>query len=42
MKAFLGAVVVGAAISVGAWAILEDMGFSSAEQYTLTDVRLGD
>ena len=42
MKAFIAAVIAGAAISVGAWVLLGDLGFSSAERLASQDVRLGD
>ncbi|MEO1457924.1 MAG: hypothetical protein AAFV49_10250 [Pseudomonadota bacterium] len=41
MKAFFLSVLAMAAISVGAWALLGELGFSSADQYQKPDsVRL--
>ena len=42
MKAFLFALVVMAIIAVGADLYLETLGFSSADTYTTSNVRLGD
>ena len=42
MKAFLAAVVAMAVIAVGADLYLETLGFSSADTYTTSNVRLGD
>jgi hypothetical protein len=42
MKAFLAAMVVMAAIAVGADLYLETLGFSSADTYSTSNVRLGD
>lgn len=42
MKAFLAAVVVMAAIAVGADLYLDTLGFSSGEIYSTSNVRLGD
>jgi len=41
MKAFLAALVVLAGIAVGANYILATLGFSSAEVYSTSNVRLG-
>jgi len=40
MKAFLAAIIVGAGLSVGAWFVLNGMGFSSADVYSTANVRL--
>lgn len=42
MKAFLVAVVIMAAIAVGADLYLETLGFSSARTFSMQDVRLGE
>lgn len=42
MKAFLAALLAIAVISIGANQYLETLGFSSAETYTTSNVRLGD
>ena len=42
MKAFLAALVAIAVISLGANLYLETLGFSSAEAYATSNVRLGD
>ncbi len=42
MKAFLAALVAMAAITVGADLLLHRAGFSSADIYSLPDVRLGN
>lgn len=41
MKAFLAALVAIAVIAIGADLYLETLGFSSAEIYTTSSVRLG-
>ncbi len=41
MKAFLAALVIMAAIAVGADLYLDTLGFSSADTYTTSNVRLG-
>jgi hypothetical protein len=41
MKAFLAALVVMAVIAVGADYVLATLGFSSAEVYSMSSVRLG-
>ncbi|MGR3716857.1 MAG: hypothetical protein ACU0B1_08945 [Thermohalobaculum sp.] len=41
MKAFLAALVVMAAIAIGADLYLDTLGFSSADTYTTSNVRLG-
>ena len=41
MKAFLAALVVMAAIAIGAGLYLDTLGFSSADTYTTSNVRLG-
>ncbi len=41
MKAFLAALVVMAAIAIGADLYLDTLGFSSADTYTSSNVRLG-
>jgi hypothetical protein len=42
MKAFFAAVVVMAVVAVVADVYLETLGFSSAETYSTTNVRLGE
>ena len=42
MKAFLAALVIMAAIAIGADLYLDTLGFSSADTYTSSNVRLGD
>jgi len=42
MKAFLVALVAMAVIAIGADLYLETLGFSSAESYATSNVRLGD
>ena len=41
MKAFLAALVIMAAIAIGADLYLDTLGFSSADTYTSSNVRLG-
>ncbi len=41
MKAFLAALVVMAAIAIGADLYLDTLGFSSADTFTTSNVRLG-
>jgi len=41
MKAFLAALVIMAAIAIGADYYLATLGFSSADTYTTSNVRLG-
>ncbi len=41
MKAFLAAMVIMAAIAIGADLYLGTLGFSSADTYTTSNVRLG-
>ena len=41
MKAFLAALAVMAAIAIGADLYLDTLGFSSADTYTTSNVRLG-
>ena len=41
MKAFLAALAIMAAIAIGADLYLESLGFSSADTYTTSNVRLG-
>ena len=41
MKAFLAALVIMAAIAIGADLYLETLSFSSADTYTTLNVRLG-
>ena len=41
MKAFLAALAIMAAIAVGADFYLDTLGFSSADTYTTSNVRLG-
>lgn len=40
MKAFMMAMIVGAGLSVGAWFVLNGLGFSSADVYSTSNVRL--
>ncbi|WP_267913214.1 hypothetical protein [Thermohalobaculum xanthum] len=40
MKAFLAAIIIGAGLAVGAWFVLNGMGFSSADVYSTENVRL--
>jgi len=42
MKAFLAALAIMAAIAVGADLYLDTLGFSSADSYSTSNVRLGD
>lgn len=42
MKAFLAAMVIMAAIAVGADVYLETLGFSSADVFSTQNVRLGE
>ncbi len=41
MKAFVAALVIMAAIAIGADLYLDTLGFSSADTYTSANVRLG-
>ena len=41
MNAFLAALVIMAAIAIGADLYLDTLGFSSADTYTTSNVRLG-
>ncbi len=41
MKAFLLAVIAMAVIAIGADLYLKSLGFSSADRYSMPDVRLG-
>ena len=41
MKAFLAALAIMAAIAIGADLYLDSLGFSSADTYTTSNVRLG-